>query len=186
MHRKIVFTLLINLFSLMVYAQDKAGKYFDLGIEVQQYPTGFLLGLRSEIGLAPHHALDLRVGYNLLDHQSFGVHENEEGGGFGFTIGYRYYFKTENLGWFLGVRSDLWFNKVEWQDNIDTPMAVNGTSDIIVFQPTAIAGYRFLINEKFVLTPTLAIGGEINIKTTGAEVGQGAIFLWGINVAYLF
>jgi hypothetical protein len=40
------------------------------------------------------------VGYNLLDHKDFGVQESEKGGGFGFTLGYRYYFKPENKKWF--------------------------------------------------------------------------------------
>jgi hypothetical protein len=40
------------------------------------------------------------VGCNLLNHKDFGVQESEKGGGFGFTLGYRYYFKPENKKWF--------------------------------------------------------------------------------------
>lgn len=168
------------------FAQTENNQYFDIGIEIQQYPTGFLFGARSEIGLASHHAIDIRIGYNLLDHQDFGVHEDEEGGGFGFTLGYRYYFKPENKKWFLGARTDLWFNEVDWKDNIGAPNELIGTTDVTVLQPTAILGYRFLIQENWVITPTLAFGAEINIKTEGADVGEGAIFLWGFNAGYQF
>ena len=167
-------------------AQDASGKYVDFGVEVQQYPTGFLLGVRSEIGLANHHAIDIRVGYNLLDHQDFGVHEDEEGGGFGFTLGYRYYFQPQNEKWFLGVRSDLWFNEVDWMDNIGEVNELSGTTNVMVLQPTAIGGYRFLINENWVITPTIGFGVEINVKTDGEEVGQGTILLWGVNIGYQF
>jgi len=153
----------------------------DFGIEIQQYPTGFLFGVRGEVGLKAHHAIDFRLGYNSLDHRDLGVQENEEGGGFGGTIGYRYYFQPEHHKFFLGARTDLWFNSVDWINSTEF-----GNTKITVLQPTAILGYLFLLNEKFVLTPTAALGAEINIKTEGAEVGQGAILLWGINLAYRF
>ena len=185
---KIKLLLLCSLFFLEtnLFAQDDSGKYLDFGIEAQQYPTGFLLGIRSEIGLNKHHAVDVRIGYNLLDHQDFGVQEDEKGGGFGFTLGYRYYFQSQNTKWFLGARSDLWFNEVDWKDNIGQANEINGTTDVVVLQPTAIGGYRFLLNDHWVITPTLAFGAEINIKTDGEEVGQGSILLWGLNIGYQF
>ena len=174
------------LFALNSFGQDQEGKYIDLGLEVQQYPTGLLLGVCAEVALMTHHTLDLRVGYNLVDHQDFGVHEKEKGGGFGFTLGYRYYFKKGNRAWFLGARSDLWWNELDWKDNINGALELNGTTKITVFQPTAIAGYLFLLNEHWVITPTLAFGVEINVETKGEPVGEGAIVLWGINLARRF
>ena len=167
-------------------AQDSPTRNFNIGVEAQQYPTGFLLGVRSEIGWKNHHALNIRVGYNLLDHQDFGVHEEEIGGGFGFTLGYSYYFKPQNHGWFLGVRNDFWFNEVDWKDNIGEAEELRGTSNIIVLQPTIIGGYQFLLKNQVTITPTLAFGAEINIKTEGEEVGQGSILLWGLNLGYQF
>ena len=182
--------IIISIFSFLLLtgssiAQTEENKYFELGLEAQQYPTGFLFGLRSEIGLKSHNVIDIRVGYNLLDHKDFGVQESEKGGGFGFTLGYRYYFNPDNQKWFLGARSDLWFNEVDWFDNREDEMR-SGMTNVVVLQPTAIVGYRFLIKEHWVITPTLAFGAEINIKTKGEEVGQGAIVLWGVNLGYQF
>ncbi len=169
--------------------QETEGKYFEIGLEIQQYPTGYLGGVRAEIGLAPHHALDFRIGYNGLDHKDFGVHDSEVGGGFGGSVGYRYYFKSEHQRWFLGIRTDFWFNEVDWKDideTSDPEIITIGESNIIVLQPTAIFGYRWAINEHFAITPTAAFGAEVNVKTDGEDVGQGLILLWGLNLTYRF
>ena len=79
MKNKILICLIFSIATLNIFAQEIEGYYFDIGFEIQQYPTGFLFGLRSEVGLSPHNALDVRVGYNLLDHQDFGIHQNEKG-----------------------------------------------------------------------------------------------------------
>ncbi len=181
---KITCLLLLSLFFTSLSAQDDSNHFRDIGLEIQQYPTGYLLGLRAEWELTPHHNITLRAGYNGLDHQDFGVHESEIGGGFGGTLGYRYYFKPNAQAFFLGARADLWQNEVDWKDNIGTPGALFGTTDVWVLQPTAIAGYLFLLQDHWVFTPTLAFGAEINIKTTGAPVGEGAIVLWGLQLAY--
>ena len=182
MFKKTIFSILLFIPCNYLFAQETPLKYFSAGIELQQYPTGFLLGGRAEYGFKPHQSLGFRIGYNLVDHRDQGVHTNEEGGGFGFTLSYRYYFRPQNNRLFLGARTDFWFNKIDWQDS---PM-VSGTTNIVVFQPTAIAGYLFLIQEKWVITPTLAFGYEINIVENGEPVGEGAILLWGANFCYRF
>jgi hypothetical protein len=163
-------------------AQESFSKYSSFGIEMQLYPTGFLFGGRGEFGFKPHQSFDFRVGYNLVDHRDLGKHANEEGGGFGFTLGYRYYFQSQNTRFFLGIRSDLWFNKIDWQDS----PSLSGTTNIIVLQPTLIAGYLFLINEKWSVSPTLAFGYEVNVVENGEPVGQGTIALLGVNFCYRF
>ncbi len=181
--RFLVFIFLVSTCS--VFAQEHNEKYLELGIEAQQYPTGFLLGGRAELGLSAHHAIELRLGYNLLDHKDFGEHDSEIGGGLGFTLGYRYYLNADNQKWFGGVRADLWFNEIDWEDlATDILPASQGTTNVKVLQPTAIVGYRWGINDHFAISPTLAVGAEINIKTDGEAVGQGAIILWGINLTY--
>lgn len=164
--------------------EDQPGKFWDLGLEAQQYPTGYLLGLRVERVFGGHHGTSIRLGYNGLDHQDFGVHESEIGGGFGGTLGYRYYFRSDYRGFFLGARVDLWQNSMDWKDDIGKAIEVKGQSEVWVLQPTVIAGYLFLIKDHWIISPTLAFGAEINIKTTGAPVGEGGILLWGLNLAY--
>ena len=185
MHFNYFLIILFIAFSSHSFAQDTERHYKDVGLEIQQYPTGFLYGLKLEIGLKSHHAIDFRLGYNDLDHQDFGVHDSEIGGGFGGSIGYRYYFKPLPKGFFIGARTDLWFNDIDWEDIVNTDI-ISGSSSVIVLQPTGIIGYSFLFNDRFVLTPTLALGAEINIRTEGEPVGEGAIVLWGLNFLYRF
>ncbi len=180
MFKKIFVYLLIFLICNLLSAQDDQKNYSRFGVELQQYPTGFLVGARGEIGLKPHHGFDFRVGYNFVDHRDLGKHASEKGGGFGFTFGYRYYFHQQNTRFFLGIRSDLWFNKIDWEDG----PSGSGTTKVVVLQPTAIGGYLFLIKEKWSITPTLAFGWEINVVENGEPVGQGPILLWGVNIEF--
>lgn len=179
-----IFSLFIGLNT--AFSQESQNKYLELGLEVQQYPTGFLLGARGEIGLKTHHAIDFRLGYNVLDHEDFGVHDSEIGGGFGGSVGYRYYFNPEHKNWFVGARTDLWNNEVDWFDlDPDSGEVIaEGTSNIFVLQPTILGGYRWAINPHLALAGTLAAGAEINIVTNGAEIGQGPILLWGLSFTY--
>lgn len=182
-----LYALLLLLVSFnMINAQESNSKYLEFGIEAQRYPTGYLTGLRAELGLTLHHALDFRIGYNGLDHEDFGVHDSEIGGGFGGSIGYRYYFKPERENWFLGLRTDLWFNEIDWKDFAPntSELIEASTTDVYVLQPTLIGGYRWAFHEHFALTPTVAVGAEINIITNGENVGQGPIFLLGLNFTY--
>ena len=182
MFKKILLILLLCCNVTLFFAQNNFSKYNEFGMEFQQYPTGILLSARGEVGFKPHQSFDFRIGYNFVDHRDQGKHDNEEGGGFGFTLGYRYYFQPQNTKFFLGIRSDLWFNKIDWRDEPN----LSGTTDVVVLQPTLIGGYVFLIKEKWVITPTLAFGYEINIVENGEPVGQGPILLWGVNLNYRF
>lgn len=168
-------------------AQDNK-KPFDIGIELQAYPTGLLSGIHLEKGFGQREAINLRIGHNFIRHRDLGVHEDERGGGFGFTLGYRHYFSPTFSKFFAGIRSDLWFNKVNWKDNIGTLIEFSGTSNIVVLQPTLEGGYLFLLgqNEDWFLAPSLAFGFEINIANDGADVGQGPIILLGFSMGKRF
>lgn len=183
---KTFFTGLLVLLSIALFSQDSSPKTLDIGLEAQQYPTGYLLGIRAERGWANKHSLSIRLGYNGFDHQNFGVHDGEAGGGFGGTLGYRYYFRAGHTGLFLGLRTDVWRNKIDWKDYVGDFRGnfIKGQSRIVVLQPTAIAGYLFLLKDHWIINPTLAFGAEINVKTEGEPVGEGAIFLWGLNLSY--
>ena len=115
MFKKVFFAFLLFCNFQFLFAQDSFSNYNEFGIEFQQYPTGILLGAKGELGFKAHQSFDFRMGYNFVDHRDQGKHDNEEGGGFGFTLGYRYYFNPQNVNFFLGIRSDLWFNKIDWQ-----------------------------------------------------------------------
>ncbi len=172
---------------LAAQAQDKAGfKVLSAGFEYQQYPTGFLPGAYVNVAMQPKHVLTLKAGYNAVNHQDFGVQDWEEGGGPGGSVGYQYYFKSANKGFFIGARTDLWFNKINWTDDKGLPTENYGTTNIVVLQPTAIGGYTFVLWDKLELSPHLAYGVEINVVEKGQPVGEGTIFLWGAQLGYRF
>ncbi len=161
-----------------------------IGVEAQGYLTGVIAAIKYEHGFArSNHAVNVRVGYNLVRHRDLGVQDDERGGGAGLSLGYRYYFYRDSglyRGFFLGAKTDLWFNKIHWKNSSGTLQETSGTTRIGVFQPTAEAGYCWTVRKSFNITPYLALGAEINVKTKGEAVGQGAIFLAGLSVGYRF
>ena len=187
---KILLIVVLALSVTAVKAQEEPSDKkipFDLGIEAQLYPTGFLLGTRLEKGITLRDAINLRIGYNFVNHRDWGVKMDERGGGAGFTIGYRRYFKDYLRGLFLGARNDIWFNSIDWKDEDENGNETSGNSKITVVQPTIELGYQFLLkNEYWVIAPNIAFGYEINVKTEGEEVGEGAILLLGVSALYRF
>jgi len=161
---------------------------FDLNFEFQAYPTGLIPGIRLEKGFADRHALHLRLGYNWIRHRDLGEHDDERGDGYGFTLGYKYHLRDGFEGWFMGLRNDIWFNALYWEDYNDNDVVIDsGTSDIIVVQPTAEAGYTFLLGDGgWTFTPNIGFGFEVNVKTDGSDVGQGAILLLGVKIGPRF
>lgn len=173
-------TPLLLLAALFCAAQ---GNNFDLTTEFQVYPTGLIPGLRLEKGFAEKNAVHLRLGYQIIDHRDLGKHDDETGTGYGFTLGYKRYFKENFQGIHLGIRNDFWFNSIDWRSD-EEPAA--GTTDVVVVQPTAELGWLFLLGEHFTLTPGAAFGVEINVKTDGEPTGEGMILLLGLQAGYRF
>jgi hypothetical protein len=156
---------------------------WEAGIEFQAYPTGFIPGVLIARPFSMLTFGEIRIGYNFVRHRDLGVHEDERGGGPGFSLGVKRYFNTSS-GWFITIRSDLWFNKVDWRDGIGTTVNSQGTTDVVVLQPTAMIGHAFALGDHgWILRPTLAGGVEINIKTKGEEVGEGLIGLVGVQLS---
>lgn len=182
-----ILCIVFSFFFCISLANAQSG-VFDVNFEFQAYPTGLIPGLRLEKGFAGRHAAHLRLGYNWIRHRDLGEHDDERGDGFGFTFGYKYFFREGFRGLSLGARNDIWFNSLEWEDYADTgEISASGTTDITVVQPTAEAGYTFLLgNGNWTFTPGVAFGFEINAKTEGADVGQGAILLLGVKIGPRF
>ena len=168
--------------STFLYSQNNP---LDICFEFQAYPTGLIPGVRIEKGFDEKNAVHLRLGYQFIDHRDLGKHSDETGSGYGFTVGYKRYFKDDFNGFFAGIRNDIWFNEIDWED-ADVQNTESGTSEIIVLQPTAEAGYLFNLGGNWILAPTLAFGYEVNVKTKGEPTGEGAILLVGVNFGKRF
>jgi len=178
---KLVFMFLVSV--SFTAAMSGQGKTLKLGVEMQGYPTGAIPGLRADLYFNDFSKIHVRIGYNIVRHGDAGEHDDERGGGPGFTIGFDI-LPFASHHWTFGVRSDLWFNEIDWYDmGIQLPN-VMGMTEVTVLQPTIQAGYRIPFGETVEVVPTLAFGHEFNIKTEGAAVGEGAIFLVGVVVNF--
>lgn len=186
--RSSLFLIVCLCCSLGARAQDEGLRTKELGFTFQQYPTGSIPGLSYTFqpGESSQYSLQLRVGYNIVYHGDAGVWDDETGGGFGFSPAWFYHLKEDRTGLYLGGRLDVWFNSIDWEGQGPWDQPLSGNSDIIVLQPTAVAGYRILLGENYVLVPEVALGAEVNIILDGEETGQGAIVLGGITLARRF
>lgn len=126
------------------------------------------------------------MGINLIRHQDFGVHEDERGSSFGFSLGYKRYLKPDFKGLFFGIKNGIWFNTLDWKDQIDTSEEQKGQTKVTVIQPTVEAGYLFYWSNHWFFASSLAFGYEVNVRTQGAEVGERAILLVGFTLGKRF
>jgi hypothetical protein len=159
-----------------------------LGVEAQAYLAGFNAAARFSYGLGPRDAVFVYAGYNATDRRDWGEHFNEEGGGPGGGLAWRHYVRDGRSDLHFGLRADLWFLEIDWSDWPPADSrSVRGATDVVVFQPTAQGGYTLLLGDSgFQVEGTVALGAEVNIRTKGEAVGQGAILLAGVGFAYRF
>lgn len=158
-----------------VRGADGAWRY---GAELQAYPAGLIVAGHAQYPWSESEVITLRAGYNLTERGDFGEHDDEEGGGPGFGVGYRRLLGVPGEdGWLVGGRVDLYFLEIDHED--DAPPA-SGTTDVVVLQPTVEGGYGWNLASGR-LEATLAVGAEINVDTDGEDVGEGAIGLLGVT-----
>lgn len=162
-------------------SQDLGYRTIDVGGEYQHYGKGYIAVVHLAYNATVHHSAQLRIGYNKSNWKADGKHDNEEGGGPGISLGYRYYFLVRPHGFFLGARADYWRLSIDWRQG-----SIKGKSKINVFQPSAEMGYMFLINDMFFFTPALGVGVQSNITTNGESCGDGFLFLPGISAGWKF
>lgn len=190
MKRRHPFTLpalaLLLIWPFILLASSAEAYDGDVGFELQVYPTGIIPGVRFETAVDERSTFHLRLGAQTIRHQDFGVHDDERGDGVGFSLGYKRYLNRGYTGFNWGLRSDLWFNTLDWTDNPGTAAELTGTTDVLVLQPTVELSWLYLANSSLFITPSFSAGFEINIMTEGEEVGQGFIFILGLTVGTRF
>jgi len=160
----------------------RTSKISTLGLELQGYPAGIITQLRVGFQASPKSELIGSLGYNIAGRQDFGVHDNEEGGGLGYALAYKQYFKEGLKAWFVEAQTSFWQMDIDWTDNNPSN---SGSTYITVFQPTIGFGYDFqLKGDRLKISLKAAFGSEININTQGEDVGEGGISLFGASLAY--
>ncbi len=178
MKRAIIFMVLVTCSFGLRAQNDKPGMH-SFGLESQMYPAGLMFNLRADWPLSDKGLLVAKLGYNFAERQDFGKHDQEDGGGPGIAMGYKHYLKAGIKGWFAEARMSIWFLDIDWKDNVPAAM---GNTDITVLQPTLAAGYDFLLKgEKIKIGFFVPAGYEVNLVTSGQEVGEGGISIIGAS-----
>lgn len=175
-------TLFIISFSITSLSQDMGYTTTDVGGEFQWQPDGLLVNLQLAFNAKIHSSLIFRVGYNKTESGST-LHSSENGRGWGGSLGYRYYFSILPKRFFLGLKADVWKETVHWS----VPVTESDTK-FLIYQPAAEAGYTFLINDQFFITPHFTAAYQIKANNKGEEVayGEGFVPMAGISAGWRF
>ena len=170
-----IFVSVVAICQDSIFVSDVGG-----GLELQVYPTGVIGAVNLYKEIKTKSFIHCRFGYNLIRHGDAGVHQDERGNGWGGSVGYDYALRLRKRNVLMGLRCDLWQNSINWKNNIGTSSEVSGKSKVTVVQPTFRIGFPIKLGGDF-LIPEIAFGSEINVKTSGEEVGEGLILLLGFS-----
>jgi hypothetical protein len=166
----------------LIEAQDlRKWELNDAGLEIQAYPAGLMFMAKANFNLTLKNQFTTKIGYNMARRQDFGEHDNEEGGGFGINVAFKHYFNQNYLGWNYSLRTSVWMLNIDWMNNSPSE---TGITSITVLQPTIAGGYDFALNSKLKIGLFIAFGYEVNIITSGQNVGQGGISLMGFSLTH--
>jgi hypothetical protein len=152
----------------------------DVGAEFQWYKGGKFIGLHVAVNAKLHHSIHGEIGYYFAGDPTAAFYYNQNKGGAGFGIGYRYYTMLRPHAFFIGVKANIFSNKVTL--TTQTPETVN--SAIVV--PSFEAGYMILINDLFFITPSAAIGYKTNLRSELKADEKKAVGMLGISMGFKF
>ncbi len=149
------------------------------GFEAQVYPTGAMIGPRAELELSERDALHARAAVHFVDRGDAGDQDDETGSGWGVGGGWRHWIDSYGEGWHFGARADIWRLDIEWS-NVGPPRR-SGNTDVTVLVPAIEGGYSWTYKNGGRLDLTVGLGREFNVDTDGAEVGEGAVLMFGAS-----
>jgi len=181
MKKLILLTFCVTTILSTVHAQEYGYKTIDVGVEYQYQPKSQVFALHLAYNFPVHHSFQARFGYTKTNWLDKGRNDNEEGSGFGGSLGYRYYIMYEPHDFFIGLRADIWQLKVFWQRG-----TLSGTSKITALQPALEMGYMFLLNDQIFITPAVTCGSQKNVKVEGRVTGEGLMLLMGVSAGWKF
>jgi hypothetical protein len=163
-------------------------KRTEMGLSMQWYPAGIIMTLNSEIFAGNKSAMLLRSGGNFINRRDYSPYnENENGSGFGGTLGYRRHFYRKSGYFIAGFNTDIWNTWINWKNNIGQPNPTFGRTYTLVLQPWIEAGYFANPGESpFQFGLCSGFGRELNIITIGKAVGQGWINSVSLQLQYSF
>jgi hypothetical protein len=183
MKKPILLSFSLIVLSFAGRSQDVGYRTTDIGAEFQWSPDGTAYNLQFAFNARTHHSFLLRAGYNTAPAKKTDLHDGEEGNGWGGSFGYRYYTGVMPKRFYIGTRLEIRNMKIHW--SVST---TESDTKLTIFQPSLEAGYTFLINDLFFITPFVAAGPQVNLKTEGPGVNYGEGFnpLAGISAGWRF
>ena len=121
------------------------------------------------------------IGYYAAGDPTGNYYYNQNKGGLGVGVGYRYYTDLRPHNFFVGVNANLFINKIM----LDTQIPGGPyTSKILI--PSLQSGYMILINDLFFITPTVALGYKTNLESKLSSDEKKVVGLLGISLGAKF
>lgn len=155
----------------------------NLAFSVQVYPAGIIPTVNLEQFVTDNSSFVYRLGGNFTDRRDFSdENDNEEGQGFGGSVGFRKHYPVGKGKIIAGFNVDLWNLWIDWTDASASP--TQGNTYIFVVQPWLETGYFFNLGNNSQLGFTLGFGREINAITSGDDVAQD--WIGSVGVQYQF
>jgi hypothetical protein len=153
----------------------------DVGVEFQWYEDGKFIGLHFAANSKLHNSFHAMIGYYFAGDPTAAYYYNQNKGGLGAGLGYRYYTDLRPHGFFIGANADLFTYKVM----LDT-QTPEGPYTSMIFIPSFQAGYMILINDMFFITPTASVGYKTNLQSKMSLDEKKAVGLLGISLGAKF
>jgi len=179
--RKLIVILFLSFFSFTSFSQSEVGyNTTDFGAEFQWYKDGKFIGLHAAVNAKLHHSIHGEIGYYMAGDPTAAFYYNQNKGGMGLGLGYRYYTMLRPHAFFIGAKANIFSNKVVL--NTQTPETVN--SAILI--PSLETGYMILINDMFFITPSVSLGYKTNIRSELKSDEKKAVALIGISTGFKF
>jgi hypothetical protein len=153
----------------------------DVGAEFQWYKDGKFLGLHFAYNAKLHHSVHGEIGYYMAGDPTAVYYANQDKGGMGLGVGYRYYTMLRPHAFFIGIKANLFTNKIVLLGTQDPE-----THTSKIFVPALETGYMILINDLFFISPGISIGYKTNLESILSQDEKKAVVLLGISTGFKF
>ena len=181
MKKATILFLLVFLFNAS-HAQMEVGyNTTDVGAEFQWYKDGKFIGLHVAANSKLHNSFHAMIGYYIAGDPTASFYYNQNNGGLGVGLGYRYYTNLRPHGFFIGAKADLFTYKIM----LDTQTS-EGPYTSMIFIPSLQTGYMILINDMFFITPTASIGYKTNLQSKMSTDEKKSVAILGISIGAKF
>ena len=183
----LIFVLILMSFQAFSQSEENTTKRkIEFGTELQLYPVGYMPMITSNIFIKEDLALRFRLGGNFANREDFsGFNDDEVAEGFGGSFGLVKYLQYWKGNFTFGASLDTWNMWTKWKDGINTSKPTTGTTYNLVIQPWVNAGYLYNLSNKWNMGISFGFGREINIITSGENVGEGWIGIATFSLNYV-